>query len=61
MDDDVDGLPEFDGSTDGDTDVFMHGVRLIARDRVPYIDEKSFKQLVWYVLSRSDEVEPYLE
>ena len=25
MDDDVDGLPEFDGPTDGDTYVFMHG------------------------------------
>jgi len=34
MDDDVDGLPEFDGPTDGDTDIFMHGVRLIGRDRV---------------------------
>jgi len=61
MDNDVGGLPEFDRPTDGDTSVFMHGVRLIARDRVPYIDDKSFKQLVWYVLSRSDEVEPYLE
>ena len=34
MDDCVDGLPEFDGPTDGDTDIFMHGVRLIGRDRV---------------------------
>ena len=61
MDDDVDELPEFDGPTDGDTDVFMHRVCLIGRDRVQYIDEKTFKQLVWYVLSSSDEVELYLE
>ena len=61
MDNDVDGLPEFDGPTDGDTSVFMHGVRLIARDRVQYIDEKTFKQVVWYVLNNSDEVEPFLE
>ena len=61
VDNDVDGLPEFDRPTDGDTSVFMHGVRLIARDRVPYIDDKSFKQLVWYVLNNSDKVEPYLE
>ena len=46
---------------DVDTDVFMHGVRLIGRDRVQYIDDKTFKQLVWYVLSSSDEVKPYLE
>ena len=61
MDDDVDGLPEFDGPTDGDTSVFMHGVHLIGWDRVQYIDDKTFKQLVWYVLNNSDEVEPYLE
>ena len=61
MDDDVDGLPEFDGPTDGDTDVFMHRVCLIGRDRVQYIDDKTFKQLVWYALSNSDKVEPYLE
>ena len=61
MNDDVNGPPKFDGPTDGDTCVFMHGVRLIARDRVPYIDDKSFKQLVWYVLNNSDKVKPYLE
>ena len=61
MDDDVDGLPEFDGPIDGDPDVFMHGVHLIGRDRVQYIDDKTFKKLVWYLLSSSDEVEPYLE
>ena len=61
MDDVVDGLLGFDGPTDGDTDVFMHGVRLIGRYQVQYIDDKTFKQLVWYVLSSSDEVEPYLE
>ena len=61
MDNDVDGLPEFDGTTDCDTSVFMHGVRLIGMDRVQYINDKSFKQLVWYVLNNSDEVEPYLE
>ena len=61
MDNDVDGLPEFDGPTDGDTSVFMHGVHLIGWDRVQYIDDKTFKQLVWYVLSNSDKAEPYLE
>ena len=61
MDDDVDGLPEFDGPTDGDTDVFMHRVCLIGRDRVQYIDDKTFKQLVWYILNNSEKVEPYLE
>ena len=61
MDNDVDGLPECDGPTDGDTYVFMHGARLIGRDRVQYINDKTFKQLVWYVLSNSDKVEPYLE
>jgi len=61
MDDDVDRLREFDGPTDGDTDVSMHGVHLIGRDRVQYINDKTFKQLVWYVLSSSDEVKPYLE
>ena len=55
MDDDVNGPPEFDGSTDGDTSIFMHGVRLIGRDRVQYIDDKTVKQLVWYVLNNSDE------
>jgi len=61
MDDDVNGPPEFDGPTDGDTSVFMHGACLIGRDRVQYINDKTFKQLVWYVLSNSDEAEPYLE
>ena len=61
MDDVVDGLLGFDGPTDGDTDVFMHGVRLTSRDRVQYIDDKTFKKLVWYVLSSSDKVKPYLE
>ena len=61
MHDDVDRIPKSDGPTDGDTPVFMHGVRLIGRDRVQYINDKTFKQLVWYVLSNSDEVEPYLE
>ena len=45
MDDDVDGLPEFDGPTDGDTDIFMHGVRLIGRDRVQYINDKPLSSL----------------
>ena len=61
MDDVVDGLLGFDGPTDGDTDVFMHGVRLIGRDWVQYIDDKTFNQLVSYVLNNSDNVEPYLE
>jgi hypothetical protein len=61
MDDDVDGITEFDGPTDGDTSVFMHGVHPVGRDPVQYIDDKTFKQLVWYVLNNSDEVEPYLE
>jgi len=61
MDDDVNGPPEFDGSTDGDTSIFIHGVHLIGRDRVQYINDKTFKQLVWYVLSNSDKAEPYLE
>ena len=61
MDDDVNGLPEFDGPTDGDTDVFMHGVHLIGRDQLQYVYDKTFKQLVWYVLSSSDKVKPYLE
>ena len=61
MDDDVDRIPEFDGPSDGDTSVFMHGVRLIGGDRVQFIDDKTFKQLVWYVLNNCDEVEPYLE
>ena len=34
MDDDVDRIPEFDGPSDGDTSVFMHGVRLIGGERV---------------------------
>ena len=61
MDDDVDGIPEFDGPTDGDTSVFMHGVRLIGKNRVHYFDDKTFNLLVWYVLNNTDEVEPYLE
>ena len=61
MDDDVDGIPEFDGLTDGDTSVFMHGVRLIGKDWVQYIDDKTFNRLVSYVLNNSDNVEPYLE
>ena len=61
MDDVVDGLLGFDGPTDGDTDVFMHGVRLIGRDWVQYIDDKTFNRLVSYVLNNSDNVEPYLE
>ena len=61
MDDDVDGLPEFDGPTDGDTDVFMHVVNLIGRDQLQYVYDKTFNLLVWYVLNNTDEVEPYLE
>ena len=61
MDDDVDRIPEFDGPSDGDTSVFMHGVRLTGGDRVQFIADKTFKQLVWYVLNNCDEVEPYLE
>ena len=45
MDDDVDGLPEFDGPIDGDPDVFMHGVHLIGRDRVQYINDKPLSSL----------------
>ena len=60
-DDDVDKIPEFDGPTAGDTSVFMHSVRLIGKNRVHYFDDKTFKQLVWYVLSSSDKVKPYLE
>jgi len=55
MDDDVDRIPEFDGPSDGDTSVFKHGVCLIGKDRVHYIDDKTFNQLVWYVLNNSDE------
>ena len=61
MDDDVNGPPEFDGSTDGDTSIFMHGVQLISKDRVQFIDNKTFDKLVWYVLNNCYEVEPYLE
>ena len=61
MDDDVDRIPEFDGPSDGDTSVFMHGVRLIGKNQVHYFDDKTFNLLVWYVLNNTDEVEPYLE
>ena len=52
---------EFDEPLDGDTSVFMHGIQLIGKDRVQYIDDKIFDKLVWYVLSNCEEVELYLE
>ena len=42
MDDDVNRIPEFDEPSDGDTTVFKHGVCLIGKDRVHYIDDKTF-------------------
>ena len=60
-DDDVDKIPQFDGRSDGDTSVFIHDVQLIGKDRVQYIDDKTFTKLVWYVLNSCDKVEPYLE
>ena len=45
MHDDVDRIPKSDGPTDGDTSVFMHGVRLIGRDRVQYINDKPLSSL----------------
>ena len=60
-DNDVDKIPEFDGPTAGDTSVFMHGVRLIGKNRVHYFDDKTINLFVWYVLNNTDKVEPYLE
>ena len=51
-----------DGPADGDTSVFMHGVKPISKIRVVNIDDKAkINKLAWYVLNNYDEVGLYVE
>ena len=51
-----------DGLADGDTSVFMHGVKPIGRIRVKDIADKAqINALSWCVLNNYDEVGPYVE
>ena len=51
-----------DGPADGDTSVFMHGVKPISKIRVVNIDDKAkINKLAWYVLNNCNEVGPYVE
>ena len=68
MDDDVktrynrDNNMSHDGPTDGDTFVFMHGVKPIGKIRAVNIDGKAkINKLAWYVLNNCDEVGPYVQ
>ena len=50
-----------DGPTDGDTSVFMHGVKPIGQIRVKDIKDKAkINKLAWYVLNNCDVVGPYV-
>jgi hypothetical protein len=54
----------FDGPLQDDTSVFLHGVKLVGKQKVHFIDDDDnmydFEKLVWYVLHNCDEVEEYL-
>ena len=51
-----------DGPADGDTSVFMHGVKPISRIRVKDIADKAqINALSWYMLNNCNEVRPYVE
>jgi hypothetical protein len=51
-----------DRPTDGDTSVFMHGVKPIGNTRAKYIaDKATINELAWYVLNNCDEVGPYVQ
>ena len=51
-----------DGPTDGDTSIFMYGVKPIGSTRVKDITDKAtIDALAWYVLNNCDEVGPYVE
>jgi hypothetical protein len=50
-----------DGPLDGDTSVFMHGVKLIGKTWVQPLDDKVRDKLVWYVLNNCEKVQPYVE
>ena len=50
-----------DGPADGDTSVFMHGVKPIGKIRAMNINDKAkINKLAWYVLNNYDEVGPYV-
>ena len=50
-----------DVPSDGDTSVFMHGVKPIGRIRIKDINDKDkINALAWYVLNNCDEVGPYV-
>ena len=60
---DADTTPAFDGPLQDDTSVFMHGVRVVGKQKVhfTYDDIKyDLEKLVWYVLHNCDEVEEYI-
>jgi hypothetical protein len=50
-----------DGPLDGNSSVFMHGVKLIGSTRIQYMEDEIMDKLVWYVLNNCEEVQPYLE
>ena len=51
-----------DGPVDGDTSVFMHGVKPIGKIMAVNIDDKAkINMLAWYVLNNYNEVGPYVE
>ena len=48
-----------DGPADGDTSVFMHGVKPIGKIRAMNINDKAkINKLSWYVLNNYNEVGP---
>ena len=51
-----------DGLADGDTSIFMHGVKPIGQIRVKNIKYKvKINKLSWYVLNNYDKVGPYVQ
>ena len=51
-----------DGLADGDTSIFMHGVKPISQIRVKDIKAKAkINKLAWYVLNNYDDVGPYVQ
>ena len=51
-----------DGTADGYTSIFMHGVKPIGKITSKNIDDKAkINKLAWYVLNSCDEAGPYVE
>lgn len=60
---DADTTPAFDGPLQDDTFVFMHGVKLVGKQKVHFIDDDNMydlEKLVWYLLHKCDKVEEYI-